>query len=163
MFFLFFFRYQTELADALRKRNGRSDISEEDPETSHFPSIHARNASHMAIDRNIHGYKRDNHQGSLDLLDMVTPEEYATSEDQSDKSMYDSDRKNGSDEIFPPEISHDSAIKLSHSAAKHKMAIRPKKKGPTRLTRKPNEVCFFVFFSPFFIILHWVCFSFRFE
>lgn len=32
--------------------------------------------------------------------------------------------------------------RLSHSAARHKMAVRPnKKKGPTR-HRKPNEVCY---------------------
>lgn len=79
---------------------------------------------------------------------MVAPEIHEHSEDQSDKSMYDIERKNGSSEIFPPEISHDSAMKLSHSAAKHKMAIRPKKKGPTRLLRRPNEVC--LVFYPFY-------------
>lgn len=158
--------FQTELADALRKRNGRSDISEEDADTPHFSSIHARNANHIAIDRNVYEYKRDNHQGSLDLLDMVTPEAYENSEDQSDKSMYESEGKNGSSEIFPPfEINHDSAIKLSHSAAKHKMAIRPKKKGPTRLSRKPNEVClvFLSAYFPFVIILNPVFFLFCFE
>ncbi len=34
--------------------------------------------------------------------------------------------------------------RLSHSAARHKMAVRPnKKKGPTR-HRKPNEVCCYI-------------------
>lgn len=98
---------------------------------------------------------------------MVTPEAYENSEDQSEKSMYDNEWKNGSSEIFPLEISHDSAIKLSHSAAKHKMAIRPKKKGPTRLSRKPNEVCL-VFLSAYFPILYnfeldCVCFVFFFS
>lgn len=84
---------------------------------------------------------------------MATPEAYENLENQSHKSMYVSERKNGSSEIFPPEISHDSAIKLSHSAAKHKMAIRPKKKGPTRLSRKLNEVCPACFELVFFFFL----------
>lgn len=37
-------------------------------------------------------------------------------------------------------VTRESMTKLSHSAAKHKMAIRPKKKGPSRPPRKPIEV-----------------------
>lgn len=46
-------------------------------------------------------------------------------------------------DLFPElsfSSSTDSELKLSHSAAKHKMAIRPKKKGPTRPPRRSNEV-----------------------
>lgn len=62
------------------------------------------------------------------------------------KSSYEIGKHDTSDEIFPPEISfnssRDSDTRLSHSAARHKMAIRPKKKGPSRPPRKPTDVRF---------------------
>lgn len=85
---------------------------------------------------------------------MTSSDIYDDTVDVSGKTMYTMDRHNGLNEIFPPEmslnLSHDSAMKLSHSAAKHKMAIRPKKKGPTRLLRRPIEVCFLDIFNIYF-------------
>lgn len=52
------------------------------------------------------------------------------------KSSYDI----GSNDELDLNVSREPMVKLSHSAAKHKMAIRPKKKGPSRPPRKPIEV-----------------------
>lgn len=61
------------------------------------------------------------------------------------KSSINSNGNRGYDngDIFPElsiSSSTDGEMKLSHSAAKHKMAIRPKKKGPSRPPRRPIEV-----------------------
>lgn len=60
------------------------------------------------------------------------------------KSSYDAS-KLSSDEIFPDislNLSSSSETRLSHAAAKHKMAVRPKKKG--RPTRRAVEVSFLI-------------------
>lgn len=59
----------------------------------------------------------------------------------NNKSSYDIGKCKNDIDIFPPEmtlnLNIESEGKLSHSAAKHKMAIRPKKSKPSR---KQNEV-----------------------
>lgn len=142
-----------ELADALRKRKSRSDASDEDLGLPRSPSTPPRNGGHHVVDGQINSTNvgRHQHHSSLGLLSMASSEIYDDSMESSSflstsKSSYEissSSKHDTSDDIFPPEfslnLSHDSDTKLSHSAAKHKMAIRPKKKGPSRLPRKPND------------------------
>lgn len=147
------FCLQAELADALRKRKSRSDASDEDLGLPRSPSTPPRaNGGHHVVDGQINSTStvRQQHHSSLGLLSMTSSEIYddsmdATSFLSTSKSSYEISKHDTSiDDIFPPEISlnssRDSDTKLSHSAAKHKMAIRPKKKGPSRLPRKPTEV-----------------------
>lgn len=152
------FRFQAELADALRKRKSRSDASDEDLGLPRSPSTPPRNGGHHVVDGQINSTNvgRHQHHSSLGLLSMASSEIYDDSMESSSflstsKSSYEisssSSKHDTSDDIFPPEISlnsnRDSDTKLSHSAAKHKMAIRPKKKGPSRLPRKPTDVCIY--------------------
>lgn len=145
---------QAELADALRKRKCRSDASDEDLGLPRSPSTPPRNGNHHVVDGQINSTSnvgRHQHHSSLGLLSMASSEIYEDSMESSSylstsKSSYEISKHDTSDDIFPPEISlnssRDSDTKLSHSAAKHKMAIRPKKKGPSRLPRKPTDVSF---------------------
>lgn len=146
--------FQAELADALRKRKSRSDASDEDLGLPRSPSTPPRNGGHHhVVDGQINSTNggRHQHHSSLGLLSMASSEIYDDSMESSSflstsKSSYEissSSKHDTSDDIFPPEMmslnsSRDSNTKLSHSAAKHKMAIRPKKKGPSRLPRKPD-------------------------
>lgn len=156
------------MADALRKRKSRSDASDEDLGLPRSPSTPPRNHhggghhNHHVVDGQINstnaggggGGGRHQHHSSLGLLSMASSEIYDDSMESSSflstsKSSYEisssSKHDTTADDIFPPEISfnssRDSDTKLSHSAAKHKMAVRPKKKGPSRLPRKPTDVC----------------------
>lgn len=145
------------MADALRKRKSRSDASDEDLGLPQSPSTPPRNGGHHhhhVVDGQMNSTNagRHQHHSSLGLLSMASSEIYDDSMESSSflstsKSSYEissSSKHDTTDDIFPPEISlnssRDSDTKLSHSAAKHKMAIRPKKKGPSRLPRKPTDV-----------------------
>ncbi|XP_055317166.1 bromodomain-containing protein DDB_G0270170 isoform X2 [Sitodiplosis mosellana] len=139
---------KAELADALRKRKSRSDASDEDLGLPRSPSTPPRNGSHHVVDGQMNSTNnvgRHQHHSSLGLLSMASSEIYDDSMESSSflstsKSSYEIGKH---DDIFPPEISlnssRDSDTRLSHSAAKHKMAIRPKKKGPSRPPRKPTD------------------------
>lgn len=151
--FIFHFA-QAELADALRKRKSRSDASDEDLGLPRSPSTPPRNDHHV-IDGNSNsstgtGIRGNHHHlhSSLGLLSMASSESYdecSQSFLSTSKSLYDTSGKFSAigDEFFPEMSlngSGSSDTKLSHSAAKHKMAVRPKKKGPSRPNRKPVEV-----------------------
>ncbi|XP_031629728.1 putative uncharacterized protein DDB_G0282133 isoform X3 [Contarinia nasturtii] len=137
---------KAELADALRKRKNRSDASYEDLGLPSSPATPPRNGSHV-VDGQINSTNivgRHQHHSSLGLLSMVSSDSMEPSNFLSNsKSSNAAGKLDATDEIFPPEISlnssHEFETKLSHSAAKHKMAIRPKKKGPSRPSRKPTE------------------------
>lgn len=147
------------MADALRKRKSRSDASDEDLGLPRSPSTPPRNVGHHVVDGQINSTNnggRHQHHSSLGLLSMTSSELYDDSMESSSflstsKSSYEIGKHDTSDEIFPPEISfnssRDSDTRLSHSAAKHKMAIRPKKKGPSRPPRKPTEVSYRIEFK----------------
>lgn len=145
---------QAELADALRKRKSRSDASDEDLGLPHSPSTPPRNDHHV-IDGSSSsstgtGIRGNHHHlhSSLGLLSMASSESYdecSQSFLSTSKSLYDTSGKFSAigDEFFPEmslNVSGSSDTKLSHSAAKHKMAVRPKKKGPSRPNRKAAEV-----------------------
>lgn len=145
---------QAELADALRKRKSRSDASDEDLGLPRSPSTPPRNDHHV-IDGNSNsstgtGIRSNHHHlhSSLGLLSMASSESYDECSQNflsTSKSLYDTSGKFNAvgDEFFPGmslNLSGSSDTKLSHSAAKHKMAVRPKKKGPSRPNRKPVEV-----------------------
>lgn len=139
------------MADALRKRKSRSDASDEDLGLPRSPSTPPRNGGHHVVDGQMNSTNggRHQHHSSLGLLSMASSEIYDDSMESSSflstsKSSYEIGKHDTSDDIFPPEISmnssRDSETRLSHSAAKHKMAIRPKKKGPSRPPRKLTDV-----------------------
>lgn len=143
---------QAELADALRKRKSRSDASDEDLGLPRSPSTPPRNGGHHVVDGQMNSTSNGSrHHSSLGLLSMGSSEIYDDSMESSSflstsKSSYEIGKHDASDDIFPPEISmnssRDSDTRLSHSAAKHKMAVRPKKKGPSRPPRRTNDVSF---------------------
>lgn len=154
MSYFFFLCPQAELADAVRKRKSRSDASDEDLGLPHSPSTPPRN-DHHTVDGTRNGSaatgirsNRHHLHNSLGLLSMVSSESYDESSQtflSSSKSLYDTSGKfiDIGDELFPDmllSLSGSSDTKLSHSAAKHRMAVRPKKKGPSRPHRKPAEV-----------------------
>lgn len=147
---LFFFIFQAELADALRKRKSRSDASDEDLGLPRSPATPPRNGSYHVVDGQINSTNivgRHQHHSSLGLLSMASSESMEPSNFlPNSKSSNEIGKVSASDEIFPPEISlhsrRDADTRLSHSAAKHKMAIRPKKKGPSRPPRKSNNVSY---------------------
>lgn len=149
-----FYFLQAELADALRKRKSRSDASDEDLGLPRSPSTPPRNDHHVIDGTSSSsagtGIRNNHHHlhSSLGLLSMASSESYDECSQNflsTSKSLYDASGKFGGagDEFFPEmslHVSGGSDTKLSHSAAKHKMAVRPKKKGPSRPNRKPIEV-----------------------
>lgn len=148
IFLFFFVKYlQAELADALRKRKSRSDASEEDLGLPRSPSTPPRSGNHQVDGHNNSNSSNGNHHhSSLGILSMTSSEIYDDSIDSigylsQSKSSYEIGSK--FDE-FDLNVTRESETKLSHSAAKHKMAIRPKKKGPSRPPRKPIEVYNFI-------------------
>lgn len=142
----FFFHSQAELVDALRKRRPRPDTSDEDLGLPRSPITPQRKEN--AINQS---------EGSLSLLSMVSSD----MDDESSAGFGNSgagdtsihqisltssrfssqNTSRSSDEVDLDMSITSNGSRLSHSAARHKMAVRPnKKKGPTR-HRKPNEVC----------------------
>lgn len=140
---------QSELADALRKRKSRSDASDEDLGLPHSPSTPPRKGIHTT-DGNTSSsssrqWARHPHHSSLGILNMANSGVDVDGDPSLDVRNESSIAANGkreqtNDEVFPElslPSSAESEMRLSHSAAKHKMAVRPKKKGPTR---RPAEV-----------------------
>lgn len=142
---------QAELADVLRKRKSRSDASDEDLGLPHSPSTPPRNGIHTIDGNSSSSHNKTGrhlHHSSLGILSMASSDTYDDDKHSfhsKNKSYIDTNGNRGYDnnDIFP-ELSISSStegeMKLSHSAAKHKMAIRPKKKGPSRPPRRSNEV-----------------------
>lgn len=139
---------KAELTDVLRKRGLRQEASEEEdlglPQSPNSPN---RKEKHHS-------------QGSLSILSM-------TSSDMDDEhsmrqnSTFDSSSSsyfNKSSDLSHDEVDLDlsSSSRLSHSAARHKLAVRPKKKGPSR-PRRPREVkIFHLYVECFFIIFFFI-------
>lgn len=132
----------------MRKRKSRSDASDEDLGLPRSPSTPQRNGQHV-VDGTSHGANGHaidrHHHSSLGLLSMVSSE----MEDDGNglhnylslsKSSHHS--KISSDEVLPDlpaNANTTTDVKLNHAAAKHKMAVRPKRKGPSR-PRKQIDV-----------------------
>uniref|UniRef100_A0A182Q2P7 DUF4739 domain-containing protein n=1 Tax=Anopheles farauti TaxID=69004 RepID=A0A182Q2P7_9DIPT len=126
---------KNELADVLRKRrkDRQGEVSDEDLGLPLSPITPQRKERGM-----------NKSEGSLSILSMTSSD---MDDDRSasnasghnllhlDSSTSGSISMNRSDNM---DESGDSS-KLSHSAAKHKLAVRPKKKGPTRARTRPRE------------------------
>ncbi|XP_053671770.1 uncharacterized protein LOC128721984 [Anopheles nili] len=126
---------KNELADVLRKRrkDRQGEVSDEDLGLPLSPITPQRKDRGM-----------NKSEGSLSILSMTSSD---MDDDRSasntsghnllhlDSSASGSIGANRSDNM---DESGDSS-KLSHSAAKHKLAVRPKKKGPTRARARPRE------------------------
>uniref|UniRef100_A0A182P1W1 DUF4739 domain-containing protein n=1 Tax=Anopheles epiroticus TaxID=199890 RepID=A0A182P1W1_9DIPT len=126
---------KNELADVLRKRrkDRQGEVSDEDLGLPMSPITPQRKDRGM-----------NKSEGSLSILSMTSSD---LDDDRSasnasghnllhlDSSASGSISMNRSDNM---DESGDSS-KLSHSAAKHKLAVRPKKKGPTRARTRPRE------------------------
>ncbi|XP_050080047.1 serine-rich adhesin for platelets isoform X2 [Anopheles maculipalpis] len=126
---------KNELADVLRKRrkDRQGEVSDEDLGLPLSPITPQRKDRGM-----------NKSEGSLSILSMTSSD---MDDDRSasnasghnllhlDSSTSGSISMNRSDNM---DESGDSS-KLSHSAAKHKLAVRPKKKGPTRARTRPRE------------------------
>ncbi|XP_037916981.1 nuclear pore complex protein DDB_G0274915 isoform X1 [Hermetia illucens] len=132
---------KAELFDVLRKRRNRPDASEEDlglPRSPTTPQRKERTVNQSEV-------------SSLSLLSMASSElddeltaspNYSGGDKLANSSFSSSGRYSTSFEMSrnSDEIDLDISVgsRLSHSAAHHKMAVRPKKKGPTR-HRRPKE------------------------
>ncbi|XP_065085982.1 bromodomain-containing protein DDB_G0280777 isoform X2 [Ochlerotatus camptorhynchus] len=129
---------KNELADVLRKRrkDRHNEASDEDLGLPQSPITPQRK------DRGI-----NKSEGSLSILSMTSSDldleersAFNTSGlnllhlDSSSSSVYNRSSDNQDDNG-----AESPASKLSHSAAKHKLAVRPKKKGPTRARARPRE------------------------
>uniref|UniRef100_A0AAG5DM85 DUF4739 domain-containing protein n=1 Tax=Anopheles atroparvus TaxID=41427 RepID=A0AAG5DM85_ANOAO len=126
---------KNELADVLRKRrkDRQEEVSDEDLGLPLSPITPQRKDRGM-----------NKSEGSLSILSMTSSD---MDDDRSasnmsghnllrlDSSTSGSVGMNRSDNM---DESGDSS-KLCHSAAKHKLAVRPKKKGPTRARTRPRE------------------------
>uniref|UniRef100_A0A8D8CVD2 (northern house mosquito) hypothetical protein n=1 Tax=Culex pipiens TaxID=7175 RepID=A0A8D8CVD2_CULPI len=136
---------KNELADVLRKRRkdraSGGEASDEDLGLPQSP-ITPQRKDRGGINKS---------EGSLSILSMTSCSSDLDLEERSgsnasghnllhldssagssmySRSIHDTTDDNGSDS---------PAAKLSHSAAKHKLAVRPKKKGPTRARARPRE------------------------
>lgn len=130
--------------DALRKRRTRPDASDEDLGLPRSPTTpHRKQRSIM-----------NQSEGSLSLLSMVSsdmddePLAESTGGGGAHSFSYTSSKMISSLETsrYSDEVDLDASMssvgsRLSHAAARHKMAVRPKKKGPSR-HRKPIDVFF---------------------
>ncbi|XP_050090862.1 uncharacterized protein LOC126574616 isoform X2 [Anopheles aquasalis] len=128
---------QNELADVLRKRrkDRQGEVSDEDLGLPLSPITPQRKDRGM-----------NKSEGSLSILSMTSSDMDMDDRSASnasghnllhlDSSTSGSIGMNRSDNNM--DESGDSS-KLSHSAAKHKLAVRPKKKGPTRARTRPRE------------------------
>ncbi|XP_063709827.1 inner centromere protein A isoform X2 [Culicoides brevitarsis] len=126
---------KAELTDVLRKRGLRQEASEEEdlglPQSPNSPN---RKEKHHS-------------QGSLSLLSMTSSDmddEHSstrqnTTFDSSSSSFFNKSSDYSHDEV---DLDLSSSSRLSHSAARHKLAVRPKKKGPSRprRSREPTTV-----------------------
>ncbi|XP_017106856.2 serine-rich adhesin for platelets [Drosophila bipectinata] len=141
---------KAELTDVLRKRRNRPDASDEDLGLPRSPASPQRRAAGGTSSRNNSGVSH--HQTSSVSMLSVNSNEAETEDSQSSMHQRHHSRVSTSSSIsVSSDIlrSHNEddvdAVggerhRLSHAAAKHKMAIRPaKKKGPTRQHRMTLE------------------------
>ncbi|KAH8274623.1 hypothetical protein KR026_008308 [Drosophila bipectinata] len=148
--FVFRWKSWAELTDVLRKRRNRPDASDEDLGLPRSPASPQRRAAGGTSSRNNSGVSH--HQTSSVSMLSVNSNEAETEDSQSSMHQRHHSRVSTSSSIsVSSDIlrSHNEddvdAVggerhRLSHAAAKHKMAIRPaKKKGPTRQHRMTLE------------------------
>ncbi|ALC41105.1 CG30015, partial [Drosophila busckii] len=158
---------KAELTDVLRKRRNRPDASDEDLGLPHSPVSPQRHVGGGAQSRKANAYAtRGGHNNvqqdvsSLSLLSVHSTD----NEDQSHSHSYSQSYRQQQTTSASSRISSSSSVsmsseilrqkpaeeevdavglerqRLSHAAAKHKMAIRPvKKKGPSRQHRRTLE------------------------
>nr|NP_001097263.1 uncharacterized protein Dmel_CG30015, isoform D [Drosophila melanogaster]ABV53758.1 uncharacterized protein Dmel_CG30015, isoform D [Drosophila melanogaster] len=148
--------FAAELTDVLRKRRNRPDASDEDLGLPRSPASPQRRAGGGTSSRNTSGvgHQSRGHQSEVSSLSLhsVNSAEVETEDSQSSHQYRHHSRVStsssismGSDILRSHHEDDVDAVggerhRLSHAAAKHKMAIRPvKKKGPTRQHRMTLE------------------------
>ncbi|KAH8280524.1 hypothetical protein KR018_009067 [Drosophila ironensis] len=149
--FVFRWKSWAELTDVLRKRRNRPDASDEDlglPRSPASPQRRAGGGNHLT------GISHRQPRGQSEVSSLSLNSNEAETEDSQSSSHHkhysrvstSSSISVGSDILRPHHDDDVDAIgaerhRLSHAAAKHKMAIRPaKKKGPTRQHRMTLQV-----------------------
>ncbi|XP_055529306.1 probable WRKY transcription factor protein 1 [Wyeomyia smithii] len=129
---------KNELADVLRKRrkDRQHEASDEDLGLPQSPITPQRKDRAM-----------NKSEGSLSILSMTSSDLDLEERSGSNASGYNlfhldsssSSACNRSSDNPDDNGAESPASKLSHSAAKHKLAVRPKKKGPTRARARTRE------------------------
>ncbi|XP_053689417.1 probable serine/threonine-protein kinase DDB_G0282963 [Sabethes cyaneus] len=129
---------KNELADVLRKRrkDRQHEASDEDLGLPQSPITPQRKDRAM-----------NKSEGSLSILSMTSSDLDLEERSGSNASGYNlfhldsssSSAYNRSSDNPDDNGAESPASKLSHSAAKHKLAVRPKKKGPTRARARTRE------------------------
>lgn len=135
---------QAELADVLRKRRNRPDASgsEEDLGLPRSPTTPQRNEGKIANHSEVSSLSQLSMRSSELDEDLSSTHYNITSESMFAERTVSSSVSSRSS---VDEIDMTATLptnRLSHSAARHKMAVRPKKKGPTRHRRTTMEVKF---------------------
>ncbi|XP_052840710.1 uncharacterized protein LOC128255189 isoform X1 [Drosophila gunungcola] len=152
---------KAELTDVLRKRRNRPDASDEDlglPRSPASPQRRAAGGTSSSRNTSGGGHQSRGHQSEVSSLSLlsVNSAEAETEDSQSSHHQQQHQRHHsrvstsssisvGSDILRSHAEDDVDAVggerhRLSHAAAKHKMAIRPaKKKGPTRQHRMTLE------------------------
>ncbi|XP_016968041.1 mucin-17 isoform X2 [Drosophila biarmipes] len=152
--------FAAELTDVLRKRRNRPDASDEDlglPRSPASPQRRAAGGTSSSRNTSAVGHQsRGHHHSEVSSLSLVSVNS-AEAETEDSQSSSHHHRQHHSRVSTSSSISVGSDIlrshheddvdavggerhRLSHAAAKHKMAIRPvKKKGPTRQHRMTLE------------------------
>lgn len=129
-------------------------MSDEDLGLPGSPSTPPRNGTHSTDDHNTSNGNsgRGLHHSSLGLLSMSSSEIFGDDSMDSGTGFLSQSKSSyeiGSNDELDLNVTREPMMRLSHSAAKHKMAVRPKKKGPSRPPRKPIEVsCICIEFEP---------------
>uniref|UniRef100_A0A8W7P888 DUF4739 domain-containing protein n=3 Tax=gambiae species complex TaxID=44542 RepID=A0A8W7P888_ANOCL len=126
---------KNELADVLRKRrkDRQGEVSDEDLGLPLSPITPQRKDRGM-----------NKSEGSLSILSMTSSDlddDRSASNASGHNLLHLDSSTSGSISMNRSEHLDESgdSSKLSHSAAKHKLAVRPKKKGPTRARTRPRE------------------------
>uniref|UniRef100_A0A1S4H501 DUF4739 domain-containing protein n=2 Tax=Anopheles gambiae TaxID=7165 RepID=A0A1S4H501_ANOGA len=125
---------KNELADVLRKRrkDRQGEVSDEDLGLPLSPITPQRKDRGM-----------NKSEGSLSILSMTSSDlddDRSASNASGHNLLHLDSSTSGSISMNRSEhLDESDSSKLSHSAAKHKLAVRPKKKGPTRARTRPRE------------------------
>ncbi|XP_064214987.1 titin homolog isoform X3 [Tribolium castaneum] len=135
-------RLQTELSERLRLRRGRGDTSEDDEGLPHSPCNSPTTTEALLDKTAIKDLPTKSHSTCSDgsLLSMGSSEmdEESFSQQSRHSSKLSLQEKRSSDQDSDLELGASPSAPLNHSAAHHRVAVRPKRRAPHRNKRVPQ-------------------------
>ncbi|XP_044255566.1 uncharacterized protein LOC123005724 isoform X2 [Tribolium madens] len=135
-------RIWTELSERLRLRRGRGDTSEDDEGLPHSP-CNSPTTTEALLDKTAskdlptksHSTCSD---GSLLSMGSSEMDEESFSQQSRHSSKLSLQEKRSSDQDSDLELGASPSVPLNHSAAHHRVAVRPKRRAPHRNKRVPQ-------------------------